>query len=192
MKNSWQNMAHFMNLPKHTNDNCENGKCQIQEALALLQKLSLFRDTPLDILKLYAYLSRKHEFKKGSLIVQQGKLSQQMYLIIKGQVSIYEEYNGINYKLQQLEDDGLNYFGELSLLTSINSFFSAVAETDVILLSITREAFQKVMERYPEMYSKAIEKIITLRIARSTDQTRRLIEKTDLHVWHDSERKLEE
>lgn len=181
-----------MNLPKHTNDNCENGKCQIQEALALLQKLSLFRDTPLDILKLYAYLSRKHEFKKGSLIVQQGKLSQQMYLIIKGQVSIYEEYNGINYKLQQLEDDGLNYFGELSLLTSINSFFSAVAETDVILLSITREAFQKVMERYPEMYSKAIEKIITLRIARSTDQTRRLIEKTDLHVWHDSERKLEE
>lgn len=190
MKNSWQNMAHFMNLPKHTSDNCENGKCQIQEALALLQKLSLFRDTPLDILKLYAYLSKKHEFKKGTLIIQQGKLCQQMYLIIKGQVSIYEEYNGINYKLQQLEDDGLNYFGELSLLTSIDSFFSAWAETDVILLSITREAFQKVMERYPDMYSKAIEKIITLRIARSTDQTRRLIEKTSPHVWHDSDSKL--
>ena len=178
-----------MNLPKHISDNCENGKCQIQEALALLQKLSLFRDTPLDILKLYAYLSKQQEFRKGSLIVQQGKQFQQMYLIIKGQVSIYEEYNGRSYKLQQLEDDGLNYFGELSLLTPIDSFFSAWAETDVILLSITREAFQKVMERYPEMYSKAIEKIITLRIARSTDQTRKLIEKIDPNVWHDSDSK---
>ena len=189
MMNLWQNKAHSMNLPKHINDDCENGKCQIQEALALLQKLSLFRDTPLDILKLYAYLSKKHELKKGSRIVQQGKCCQEMYLIIKGQVSIYEEYNGKNYKLQQLKEDGLNYFGELSLLTPIDSFFSAWAETDVVLLSISREAFQKVLERHPEMYSKAIEKIITLRIARSTDQTRKLIEKTDPNVWHDSDNK---
>lgn len=187
MMNLWKNKAHSMNLPKHISDDCESGKCQIQESLALLQKLSLFRDTPLDILKLYAYLSKKQEVKKGSVIVQQGKQFQQMYLIIKGQVSIYEKYNGKNYKLHQLGEDGFNYFGELSLLTPIDSFFSAWAETDVILLSITREAFQKVMERYPEMYSKAIEKIITLRIARATDQTRKLIEKTDPHVWQDSD-----
>ncbi len=176
-----------MNLPKHISDDCENGRCQIQEGLALLQKLSLFRDTPLDILKLYAYLSKKQEFNKGSRIVQQGKRCQELYLIIKGQVSIYEEYKGKNYKLQQLEDYGLNYFGELSLLTPIDAFFSAWAETDVVLLSITREAFQKVMERYPDMYTKAVEKIITLRIARFTDQTRKLIEKTDPNAWDDSE-----
>lgn len=172
-----------MNSSRQTNENCNDGQCQMQEALTFLQRLPLFRETPLDILKLYAYLSKKEEYAKGETIVSQGKPCQKMYLIIKGQVSIDEEHDGRLYTLQYLTDDGLNYFGELALLAQFDWPFSARAESDVTLLTMTREAFRKVMERYPEKYPHAVERIIALRIARTNDQTRQLLMRTDPELW---------
>ena len=165
-----------MSLPKQTHEQISPVSCQIEEATAMLQKLALFRDTPLDILKIYAYLTSKEEFESGEYIVEQGNANDKMYIILQGHVSIHEQYGEKSYKLQELSHEGFNYFGELALLGKFDWFFSAKAESDVILLSLTREAFRKIMERNPEIYTSTVEKIVSWRIARYVDQTKRLLE----------------
>lgn len=169
-----------MSSSRHSSNNSEAVKCQVREALAFLQQLPMFRQAPLDILKLYAYLSKKEYFKAGDRIVSQGAPSEKMYLILSGRVSIIETHLGKNYRLQELSADNINYFGELALLAQFDWFFSAKAETDTVLLSISREAFRKVMERYPSAFTKAVEKIVALRVQRFSDQTRQLIESSAL------------
>ncbi len=172
-----------MNSPNQLKQPTKDPKGQVDETLNFLQQLELFRGTSLDILKLYAYLSKKEEYEPGEPIVLQGKPAKSMYLIISGSVSIYEKHGGINYKLQELTPDTLNYFGELALLSKFNWFFSAWADSKTTILSISREAFQKIMERFPEAFPVAIEKIISLRINRLIAQTHGFIEKTDPDSW---------
>ncbi|WP_028579663.1 cyclic nucleotide-binding domain-containing protein [Desulfogranum japonicum] len=174
-----------MNSHGHNKTTAQGQTCQIQEALSFLRKMPLFKDTPVDILRLFAYLSEKEYFSARSSIIIQGQPCQKMYLIVSGTVAICDEYNGRMYNLQQLPSDEINYFGELAQLAQFDCFFSAWAETDTTLLSISREAFQKVMEKYPQAYGKAVEKIIKLHINRFVDQNRKLIEKTELEAMPD-------
>lgn len=172
-----------MSSSNQTSENSTPPQGQLDEVLSFLQQLELFRGTPLAILKLYAYLSKIKYYKAGKPILMQGKPAHGIYLMMSGSVSIYEQHGGKNLKLQQLPHETINYFGELALLAEFEWFFSAWADSDTILLTISREAFQKVMERFPESFPQAIEKIIRLRINRYVDQTRGLVEKTDLSSW---------
>ncbi len=172
-----------MSSPRHSNDNMQNKQYHIDDALTFLQQFIVFRDTPLDVLKLYAYLSKRETFSRHEPILIQGEPCDRMYIIMSGEVSICEEHHGKNYHLQTLTADDLNYFGELALLTTFNWFFSAWAETDVTLLSISREAFQKIMERHPQTFSVAVEKIVRLRVERFIDQTDHLLEMIEKKTW---------
>ncbi len=178
-------MVYFMNLPGHNKPAAPGQTCQIQEALSLLRKMPLFKDIPVDVLQLFAYLSEKEYFSARSSILTQGRTNQKMYVIVSGKVAICQEYNGRMYNLQQLPSEDINYFGELALPAQFDSFFSAWAETDTALLSISRAAFQKVMEKHPQTYGKTVENIIKLHINRYIDQNRRLIEKTELEAVPD-------
>ncbi|WP_028583559.1 cyclic nucleotide-binding domain-containing protein [Desulfogranum mediterraneum] len=166
-----------MSSPKHTDNPSGPGHCRIQEALAQLQQLPLFRETPLEILKLYAYLCTQEHYGPGESILCQGQAAERMYLITAGSVTICTEHQGKHYLVQQLSATELNYFGELALLAKFEWFFSAWADSEVTLLSMSREAFQKVLERFPHIYSKAVEKIVTLRIDRLVDQTHQLLDR---------------
>ncbi len=149
----------------------------------MLRRLPIFKDTPVDVLKLYAYLSQREDFTAGETIIAQGKRSDRMYLIIEGTVSICKERHGRHFFMQSLTDTEFNYFGELALLAEFNWFFSARAITDVKLLSISREAFIKIHERFPEQYPLAVERIVSLRVDRFIDQIDFLLDHLPDVAW---------
>ena len=64
-------------------------------------------------------------------------------------------------------------------------FFSARAMTDVTLLSISREAFKKVMEKFPEYFAETVSYIVKLRIDRFIDQTDYLIDNLKEDAWRE-------
>lgn len=171
-----------MNL-LNQNKGCTGNKCHIDEALDYLPRLSVFKDTPLEIMKLYAYLSKREQYAAGDRILRQGDPCDRILLIMSGEVSICEKHRGTSYQMQLLKAEEVNHFGELALIARFNWFFSAWAKTDVTLLSISREAFQKVMEKYPDQYPAAVEKIVKFRIDRIIAQTGELIDKADLNLW---------
>ena len=64
-------------------------------------------------------------------------------------------------------------------------FFPPRALTDVTLLSITREAFHKVMEKYPEQLPKTVSRIVNGQIERFIDQTHYLLDHLKEEAWRE-------
>lgn len=180
MMNSWPKKEHFMN--SQNQPDAESG-AHLEEISSFLRRFPVFRETPVEVLKLYAYLSRKEQYSAGETIIRQGRPSDRMYLIMQGKVSICEERNEQHFFLQDLTDADLNYFGELALLAKFDWFFSARAVTDVTLLSISREAFIKIHERFPEQYPLAVECIVKLRVDRFVNQIDYLLDHLPREAW---------
>lgn len=157
----------------------------LDQKLSFLQQLPFFRDTTLETRRLYAYLSNIENYEAGEPIVLQGEASDRMFIIMSGQVSICEEHRGRNFHVQTLSADGLNYFGEMALLAEFDWFFTASAITRSSLLTITREAFHKVMEKYPEQLPKTVSYIVKLRIQRFIDQTHYLLDHLKEDAWRE-------
>ena len=172
-----------MSLPRQNDFHTKKQDCPIEEKSSFLQRLKIFRNAPLDIIKLYAYLANREEYLEHEPILLQGDSSSHLYMIMSGEVAICEEHYGKNYHLQVLSGENLDFFGELSLLTTFPSFYTAWAKTNVSLLSISREAFRKVMEKYPQAYPVTVEKITKLQIDQFIARTDQLILKTEQTIW---------
>jgi CRP-like cAMP-binding protein len=172
-----------MNSSKKIDNPDMQEQSSLDRKMALLQQLPFFRESSLETCRLYAYLSTIEHFDSGDSIVVQGNPADRMYIIMSGRVLICEQHKGREFNLQKLSADNLNYFGELALLAEFDWFFSARAQTEVVLLSITREAFLRVMEKYPDQMPKTVAHIVKLRIQRSIDQVHYLLDNLREDAW---------
>lgn len=155
----------------------------LEENLAFLRQLPFFANTPLETIRLYAYLAQRENYSENEPIVSQGEPCDRMFLIMSGKVAICEDHHEREFHLQMLSAEGFNYFGELALLAQFDWFFSAKASTDVKMLTITREAFHKVMEKYPDRLPDTVAHIVQLRIQRFVDQTHYLLHHIKEDAW---------
>ncbi len=160
-------------------------KEQLTDSQEFLNTFAIFSGAPDGVVKLFAYLAKREEYKKGQSIISEGEVCDRFLLVLSGNVDIFQCHKKRRFHLQLLADDGINYFGELALLAEFSWPFSARAWTDVVLLSISREAFSKVMERYPESYQTMVQKIITLRINRFVDQSSYLLDHISPGAWRE-------
>jgi len=160
-----------------------NDRSSLDRKMAFLQRLPFFRDTTLETLRLYAYLAGIEKYPANEPLIVQGEPADRMFLVMSGKVGICGDHHGRQFHLQLLSADGFNYFGELALLADFDWFFSATALTEVTLLSITREAFHKVMEKYPEQLPKTVSRIVKLQIERFVDQTHYLLDHLKEEAW---------
>jgi len=174
-----------MNSSTNTDQSNNGDRSSLDRKVAFLQQLPFFRETALETIRLYAYLANIEEYPANEPIVLQGEPADRLFLVMSGKVAICEDHHGREFHLQSLSADGLNYFGELALLAQFDWFFSARALSDVTLLTITREAFYKVMEKYPDQLAKTRSHIVNLRIKRFIDQTHYLLDNLKEDAWRD-------
>ncbi len=183
MMNSWSEKEHFMTSPEQTLD--PNALSKITGTQEFLNRLPIFSGAPAGVTKMFAYLAKREEYYRGDLIVNADVRCDRIFLIMSGKVDIYQSHKGRRFHLQLLGADSINYFGELALLAEFDWPFSARAWTDVVLLTISREAFTKVMERFSDSYSIAVQKIIKLHINRFADQRNYLISHISPEAWRE-------
>lgn len=172
-----------MNSPEQNPDG--NSMNQLTDTQEFLNRLYIFSGAPAGVAKLFAYLAKEETYTKGQHILQGGDPCDRCFFIVSGKVDIHHHYNGRRFHLQLLSDSSVNYFGELALLSEFDWFFSARAWTDVTVLTISREAFSKVMERYPESYQGMVKKIINLHIDRFADQSAYLLDHISPDAWRE-------
>ena len=80
----------------------------------------------------------------GEIIVRQGAPADKIFIIVKGEVSVErEESDGSKVALETLRDG--QFFGELAILRDTPREATAKAETDVTLLALQRDTFQKLV-----------------------------------------------
>lgn len=159
-----------------------NSLTDIQE---FLNRFQIFSGAPAGVVSLFAYLAKKESYGKGQAILEEGLVCDRCLLIVSGQVDIFQYHSERRFHLQLLSQEGVNYFGELALLSEFEWFFSARSWTDVQLLSISREAFTKVMERYPCYYHAMVQKIICSRIHRFAEQSNYLLDHIAPDAWRE-------
>lgn len=115
------------------------------EKVLILKSLSIFRETPENILAELAPLMVEVEHEAGSVIFNEGETGDCMYIIQQGEVQIHKG-KVVLAILKQKE-----VFGELSLLDAETRSASATALTDCYLFKIDQEPFYDLIESRPEV-----------------------------------------
>jgi uncharacterized protein YhbP (UPF0306 family) len=80
----------------------------------------------------------------GDVIVRQGAPADKIFIIVKGEVTVErEEADGRVVELETLRDG--QFFGELAILRDTPREATATAKTDVTLLAMRRDTFQRLV-----------------------------------------------
>jgi len=117
---------------------------RVEKVLAL-KNVELFHDIPGEVLADIASLLEEESFDKGSYIVSEGELGKELYIIIKGEVEVVSGGNKIDKMTAGAS------FGEMSLIDSQPRSADVVALTDVLLLKIERNNFNKILKQREEV-----------------------------------------
>lgn len=149
-------------------------ECKITCDLEILRQSPIFTEADPEVLKLFAYLATHKRYRIGDEIITQGKEAREAYYLIAGKAEVTTHHRGKEVILHHLHP--LTFFGELALLARFKWFFSVHTLEECEVLVISRESFQKVLEKFPEKRDKLIEKIIQLRVQRLTEQTEFMLE----------------
>ncbi len=172
---------YFMSLLSHDevlklNSDCGNPECTLMDNLEFFRKTSLFSGISLEIIKLFAYLSRVKEFKKGELICKKGERADKSFFIVEGQVEPFKELpDNQVFLLQKMGP--FEFFSELALLADFEVFINVKACTDVKLLLLDRKSFQKILSKFEDKQYEIIEHIVQLRLKRFKNQMTELAER---------------
>ncbi len=84
----------------------------------------------------------------GDEILKQGEIGSELYILIKGSIRIVATYNDYSEKVAIIADRGI--IGEIAFATKFGKRTASVfAETDCVLLKLTRESFDRFRLEYP-------------------------------------------
>ena len=84
-------------------------------------------------------------YTTGDPIIQQGDHGDSMFLIVEGEVRIYQNSSDLATLKEQ------DYFGEMSILDGEPRSASAAAATDCLLLRINQSDFHDILSSHPEV-----------------------------------------
>lgn len=148
--------------------------CELLDDLEVLRRSPVFAGAPLEVVKLLALFSKRRTYDPGELVIEQGDTADRAFLVLRGEVEVFEQYQGKQFSLQVLGRMG--FFGELALLAEFEWFFNVQALGEVEIISIDRDSFQKVITKFPDIQYAVTERIVQLRIKRLKNQMHYLLD----------------
>ena len=117
--------------------------------LAFLKKIHLFHNLKDEELLAIAEKLEEASFPAGSVIFEQNKKPESFFLIYEGTVRITRRQDRKTVQLALLVKD--DYFGEMGLIGKRLRSGTAVALTDVSLLKLSRDDFEKFFKNIPQL-----------------------------------------
>ncbi|MDH5717357.1 MAG: cAMP/cGMP-dependent 3',5'-cyclic-AMP/GMP phosphodiesterase [Spirochaetia bacterium] len=104
--------------------------------LDTMNNIDLFQDFPVAKAREFLGIVEEERYKRGALIIKKGAVGDKFYMIASGNILI----QGIDTDYKKTYGK-YEYFGEASLVTGELRSADVFAETDVILLTIKKDAF---------------------------------------------------
>jgi CRP/FNR family transcriptional regulator, cyclic AMP receptor protein len=130
---------------------------EYQANLEVLMQLPLFAGLPLEPLKVLAYLCKRETFRPEEVMFHEHEVDTHAYYIFEGTAELVSEGNGETALTTFEERD---FIGSMSLFCDVKRLFTLKARTKVICLTLSREKFQKVVERFPEITGRMVQSIL--------------------------------
>jgi CRP/FNR family cyclic AMP-dependent transcriptional regulator len=136
-----------MSSPMKTNDS--DDKSEFALNLNIIRQIEFFSGLSIEVMKLFALLCKRQSYKSGDVIFYQNEDDHCSYYILSGRAKLVLKNKGKEYFIREYKTE--HYFGVLSLMTPMVNQFSLVATQDTICLTMTREAFSKVVDQFPKI-----------------------------------------
>ena len=130
---------------------------EYQANLETLMQLPLFAGLPLEPLKVLAYLCKRESFKPGEVLFHEHEIDTNAYYILEGTVGLI---SGTNGETEYTEFGERTFIGGMSLFCDLKRLFTLRAKTRVTCLILSRDKFQKIVERFPDITGKMVKAII--------------------------------
>jgi hypothetical protein len=134
------------------------------DKILLLRAIDIFADLAVGELAAVASVTEEVDYRRGEIVIREGDPGEQMYLIIKGEVSVLKGYGGEN----EIELDRIgegDYFGEMALFEDIRRTATIRTEADSRLLVLHKQEFTQIVREYPKI-ALEICKVLSGRIRR--------------------------
>lgn len=173
-----------MSSPMKVDSAQVSNECKLTCDYEILRKSPIFEGADSEVVKLFAYLAERKVYQPGKLILQQGEDAKTAFYLVSGEAEISCWHQDKEVVLQKVGPG--TFCGELALLARFKWFFNVRSTEESKLLSISRDSFLKVLDKFPEKREKLIERIVQLRVQRLAEQTHFMLEKlpeTLLNEW---------
>ena len=136
-----------MSSPTNTNDSGD--KSEFLANLNILRQIEFFSGVSMEVMKLFSFLCQRQSYAVGDYIFRQDDDDQCSYYILSGAAKLVFARASKTYEVRDYEAE--SYFGALSLLTPVVKQFSLVATRDTTCVVMTRKAFSKVVDQFPDV-----------------------------------------
>ena len=127
-------------------------KSEFLANLDIFRQIDFFSGISIEVMKLFAFLCKRQSYKTEDYIFHQEDSDQFCNYILSGKAKLVYKKKGKQYFIR--EYDAGHYFGVLSLMTPMIKQFSLIATEDTTCIIMTREAFSKVVDQYPDTLFK--------------------------------------
>lgn len=121
-----------------------------QEFLQTFQRLDLFRDLPEEDLAKFLAECREESFEPMVLVFSEGDAPDRFYILLEGQVEIWKDYDTPYADILAIRGPGA-CFGEMSLIDELPRSATVRTVTPVLLVSLAKPHFRKVVEQNPSV-----------------------------------------
>jgi CRP/FNR family transcriptional regulator, cyclic AMP receptor protein len=151
----------------------DSGDSFRKEAYGLIKESDFFSDFDDDELKILARWTKAYSADTGCVILNEGDKSNCLCIIIKGVVNIFKAIpNDEELKIAEITSG--ESIGEMGIIDGEPFSASAIASEDSIVLLITREDFEDIVNQHRDLGNKLLWKLARIITARLRHTTKRL------------------
>jgi signal transduction histidine kinase len=101
--------------------------------------------TPDEVQELISH-SQVHSYPAGTVLCREDQIEKIFYMILEGEVEVTKSINKSEVRLLQTLAPG-DFFGEMALIHNAPRAATVTAKTDLVLLELDKESFDKVLKR---------------------------------------------
>jgi len=101
--------------------------------------------TPGEVQELISH-SQVSSYPAGTVLCREDQIEQIFYMILEGNVEVTKDINKNEARLLQTLEPG-DFFGEMALIHNAPRAATVTAKTDLVVLELDKEAFDKVLKR---------------------------------------------
>ncbi len=146
----------------------------IMEVVVALRRIPLFASVQGEGLKRLADVVLEKTVGAGELIFAENDLGEEVYLVHRGAVQIFQPLDGRELAIELVREGG--YFGELAIIDEMPRSASARAQEDSLLLVLSKYDFRMAVQDYPDIALEAL-KDLSRRLRNADLRIRELAER---------------
>ena len=122
----------------------------LNDDIALLSTVSLFRDIGEDKLRLIAFGAERRKLQPGQVLFREGTPADCAFVVADGRFELTRKSrDGQTTQLGMAERGAL--LGELAMVTAVDRTMTAIAPDNAEVIRINRPLFRRMLEEYPDI-----------------------------------------